>query len=927
MCPGSAPVPWGRSPEIDDLIQRLQETLDQLASLTAADAVLDREGRTLLLPAGQARLRHEEAQRQSAILDALPANIALLDAEGRVVAVNESWRRFARANAFADPAVGLGANYLDIFSRVRGDQAVDARRIADGIRAILAGETESFSIDYPCPSPTEERWFLLLVSPLDDGTSRGAIVMHLDVTEQRRVSGEWRASELRFRQMADNIREAFFLQDIDSGRMLYVSPAYAEIWGRSCESLYAKPDSWRDAIAPEDHDAMQEKLKQGMPAVRLDLDFRILRPDGAARWVSARIYPIRDEQGRLVRTAGIVADVTDRMRAEERIRRLNRVLAVLSGINAVIVRVRDRDELFREACRLAVEAGAFKMAWIGTIDPQSLEGSVVAWQGVESEYIDKIRLSARDDAVERDRPASRAVREGRPVVCNDLAADPAVAPFRDELLAQGFRSMGCFPLAPDGRREAVLVLLSADCEAFDDDEVKLLTELASDISFGLDHIEKARALDYLAYYDVLTGLANRTLLLDRMANHLRRAEEGAHKLAVFIFDLQRFRHVNESLGRPAGDMLLKQVAGWLTRNAGDANWVARVGADRFAVVLPDMADDAEAVAYIEKTMDAMMARPFHLSDAVLRVAAKVGVALYPDHGGDADTLLRHAEAALRGAKAGGDRYLFYTAGMTAAAAGRLTLETQMRQALERDEFVLHYQPKASLATGGLTGAEALIRWNAPNDGLVRPDRFIAMLEETGLIVDVGRWALRRAIADTLRWRATGLPSLRVAVNVSALQLRSRGFVAELDKLLGVDPQAAAGLELEITESVIMEDLRHSVATLEAIRAMGVRVAIDDFGTGFSSLSYLAKLPLDTLKIDRSFVIGMTAGPEGLALITTIVGLAHSLKLTAIAEGVETEDQSRLLRLLNCDEMQGNLFGLPVPGDVFEARFLPAAADA
>jgi diguanylate cyclase (GGDEF)-like protein/PAS domain S-box-containing protein len=649
MGPGSAPVPWGRSPEIDDLTLRLRETLDRLASLTAADAVLDREGRMLLLPEGQARLRQEEAHRQAAILDALPANIALLDAEGRVVSVNEAWRQFARANAFVDPALGLGMNYLDICAKVRGDHAVDARRVADGIRAILAGESDSFSIDYPCHSPTERRWFLLLVTPLAEGEVRGAVVMHLDVTEQRRVSGEWRASELRFRQMADNIREAFFLQDIDSGGMLYVSPAYAEIWGRSCESLYAKPDSWRDAIAPEDRDAMQEKLRRGMPADRLDLDFRILRPDGAVRWVSARIYPIRDDQGRLVRTAGIVADVTERMRAEERVRRLNRVLAVLTGINTVIVRVHDRDELFREACRLAVDAGAFKLAWIGTIDPQSLEGAVVAWHGVETEYIEKIRLTARDDAVERDRPASRAVREARPVICNDLATDPAVAPFRDDLLRQGYRSMGCFPLSPAGRPEAVLVLLSADSAAFDDDEVKLLTELASDISFALDHIEKAHALDYLAYYDVLTGLANRTLLLDRMSNHLRGVDADVRKLAVFMFDLQRFRHVNESLGRSAGDALLKQVAGWLTRNAGDANWVARISADRFAVVLPDIADEAAATAYIEKTMDAMMARPFHLNDAVLRVAAKVGIALFPDHGADADTLLRHAEAALRGA--------------------------------------------------------------------------------------------------------------------------------------------------------------------------------------------------------------------------------------------------------------------------------------
>jgi diguanylate cyclase (GGDEF)-like protein/PAS domain S-box-containing protein len=925
MCPGGAPVPWGLNPEIDALVLRLRETVDRLASLTAADTVLDREGRTLLLPLGQERWRHEEAARQSAILDALPANIALLDAESRIVSVNAAWRKFARSNAFVGAGCGVGADYLAICLKVRGDQAADAIRVAAGIRAVLSGETRSFSIDYPCHSPTQHRWFQLLVTPLDEGRGHGAVVMHLDVTERREAASQRQASEQRFLQMADNIRDMFFLQEIDSGRMLYVSPAYAEIWGRSCESLYAKPDSWEDAIDPADRGAIRLQLRKGMPAVRLDLDFRVIRPDGSVRWVSARIFPVKDESGRLVRTAGIVTDVTERKRAEERIRRLNRVLAVLSGINGVIVRVRDRDELFREACRIAVEAGAFKLAWIGAIDPKTLEGSIAAWQGVEADYIDKIRLSARDDAVEKDRPASRAAREGRPVICNDLLTDPAVAQFRHELLAQGYRSLGCFPLAPQGNPEAVLVLLSADPEAFDEDEVKLLTELASDISFALDHIEKARALDYLAFYDVLTGLANRTLLLDRMTSIIRGAAAGEGRLAVFLFDLQRFRHVNDSLGRSAGDALLKQVAGWLTRNSGDSNWVARVGADRFAVVLPDMADEAGAAAYIEKTMDAMLARPFHLNDSVLRVATKVGIALFPDHGGDADTLLRHAEAALRSAKASGERSLFYTPGMTAAAAGRLTLETQLRQALERDEFVLHYQPKADLASGQLTGAEALIRWNDPGEGLVPPNRFIPMLEETGLIVDVGRWALRQAIEDTLRWRAAGLPALRVAANVSALQLRGRGFVTELKNFLSIDPQAAAGLELEITESVIMEDLRNNVASLQAVRAMGVTIAIDDFGTGFSSLSYLAKLPLDSLKIDRSFVLGMSTGPEGLALISTIVGLAHSLRLSAVAEGVETEDQARLLRLLNCDQMQGNLFGLPVPAAAFEARFVKGAA--
>jgi len=286
----------------------------------------------------------------------------------------------------------------------------------------------------------------------------------------------------------------------------------------------------------------------------------------------------------------------------------------------------------------------------------------------------------------------------------------------------------------------------------------------------------------------------------------------------------------------------------------------------------------------------------------MRPCSRAGGALFPDDGADADTLYRNAEAALKRAKRDGERFLFYTQGMTDAAAGKLTMESQLRDALAQEEFVLHYQPKVSLASGRVTSTEALIRWNDPRTGLVPPMRFIPILEETGLIHGVGRWALGRAIDDYLRWKGAGLPAVRVAVNVSPLQLRNRSFIDEIKQVVGRDPHAAAGLELEITESLIMEDVKHSIATLRAIREMGVTIAIDDFGTGFSSLSYLSRLPVDTLKIDRAFVTDMTAGPEGLALVSTIISLAHSLKLTVVAEGVETEEQSRLLRLLSC----GNL---------------------
>jgi EAL domain-containing protein (putative c-di-GMP-specific phosphodiesterase class I) len=259
--------------------------------------------------------------------------------------------------------------------------------------------------------------------------------------------------------------------------------------------------------------------------------------------------------------------------------------------------------------------------------------------------------------------------------------------------------------------------------------------------------------------------------------------------------------------------------------------------------------------------------------------------------------------------------------MNELVAGKLTLENQLRQALQRGEFVLHYQPKVNLVSGRMSSAEALIRWNKPKEGLVAPGLFIGVLEEIGLIHEVGRWAMGQASLDYQRWHAAGLQPVRIAVNVSALQLRNRAFCDEVRQLTESHDQAAAGLELEITESLIMEDVKHSISSLQTLRALGLTVAIDDFGTGFSSLSYLSKLPVDTLKIDRSFVVDMTLTSEGLALVSTIINLAHALKLKVVAEGVETQEQARLLRLLNCDEMQGFLYSRPVPADRFEALFL------
>jgi EAL domain-containing protein (putative c-di-GMP-specific phosphodiesterase class I) len=314
---------------------------------------------------------------------------------------------------------------------------------------------------------------------------------------------------------------------------------------------------------------------------------------------------------------------------------------------------------------------------------------------------------------------------------------------------------------------------------------------------------------------------------------------------------------------------------------------------------------------------------FRHGNAAFRIGCRVGVAVFPEDGATADTLLKSAEAALSKAKAGGDQYLFYSQKMIETAVGRLSLEMRLRLALDRKEYVLHYQPKVNLRNSNLTGVEALIRWNDPATGMVAPGHFIPILEETGLIYEVGLWAIRQAIQDYLRWRSVNPCAPPISVNVSLLQLRNSAFLSDLQGAINVDPHASAGLELEITESMIMKDVKTAVATLRAIRTMGMKIAIDDFGTGFSSLSYLAKLPIDAIKIDRSFVTDMTKGPEGLALVSMIVNLARSLKLHVVAEGVETEDQANLLRLLNCDEAQGFLFCKPLPTKMFENEYIKA----
>jgi diguanylate cyclase (GGDEF)-like protein/PAS domain S-box-containing protein len=764
----------------------------------------------------------------------------------------------------------------------------------------------------------------LTVSPIRHGGGWIFSSFIRDLTERKQAEQALVQLRRRSELILESVGEGIHGIDTD-GRIIFENSAAAKLLGYTVEELCGK-------LA---HDTMHHSRKDGTPLPVEHCAIHAAKHDGVVRTVEDEVFwrkdgssfpveyttgPIRNERNEITGAVVAFRDITDRKESENKIRRLNRVYAVLSGINTLIMRVRNREELFKEACRIAVEQGGFRMSLICIADRSAMKIVPVASAGKDEELLTAVKgmLSSSEGAP--NTMVARAMMEKRAIVSNDSQSDPQVLLGR-KYAKSGVRSVAVLPLIVSKEPVGVLALYASEIEFFREEEIKLLTDLTSNISFALDHIEKEEKLNYLAYYDVLTGLANRSLFLERVAQYARGAANGKHNLALVLFDLERFKNINDSLGVPAGDALLRQVAEWLTRVVGDANLLARLGSDHFAVVLPELTQGQDVRQLVEAAMDNLLDHPFRLDDAVFRIAAKAGIALFPDHGPNAQTLFKNAEAALKIAKATGERYLFYTQKMSASVAGKLTLENKLRRALDNEEFVLYYQPKVNLRSGKLAGAEALLRWNDPETGLVAPGRFIPVLEETGLIYDVGRWAMRKAIEDYLRWRDAGPATVRIAVNVSPLQLRNRSYLAEIEQAIGVDAQAAAGLELEITEGVIMGDVKHSISILQAIRKMGITVAIDDFGTGFSSLSYLAKLPVDTVKVDRSFVVDMTTGPSGLSLMSTIISLAHSLNLKVVAEGVETDEQSRLLRLLGCDEMQGFVFSKPVPSEIFESRYL------
>jgi diguanylate cyclase (GGDEF)-like protein/PAS domain S-box-containing protein len=921
----TANITWLRPPSPQDdsgeessvLVRTLRKADERLDELHAgsADPVVEPEGTSFLLHRAQVDALSVGAARRAAVMNALPAHIILVDMQGRSISWSDAGRQLDCFNPLIDTnyGLGLGLDYLAAYDGAPLDSSSQIQRVATGIRSVLAGKASRYCCEYVTRSNLEERWYLVTVTPMNEDYPTGAVVVYLDITGQKQ--GE--AHSRRFGAAMDAMVDGILLVSRSTMRFVHANDAACRMLGLTRgEMLALGPEEALGTSAVELQSSYDILIESGIDAEPIEM----LRPgvDGVIAWIEVRRRAQYTGDGWTIVT--FLRDVTERKIAENRIACLNRVHAMLSGINTLIVHERDRKSLMKKACRIAVEDGGLRLSMMALIDRATSKFMPVGLASKDKRLRSAVRSALEACEGVPTSMVKQAIREKRAVVSNDSQRDPKVA-FAKLHVVFGVRSMAIFPLIIANEVIGVLSLYADECQFFHEEEVKLLTELTNDVAFAVDHIEKQERLEYLASYDVVTGLANRSLFMDRVAQLLRRLEGNGLVHALLLIDLHAFRNVNDGLGRSVGDALLRQVAGWLKCNILETNLVSRVGVDHFAVLLPGVGSQSDLGMFLERLVTGFANHPFILNGAEFRITARVGVSLYPEAGAEVDSLLKHAEAALKKAKASGDRYLFYTRNMSDAIAGKLTLESRLHQALDKDQFVLFYQPKMHLASGRITGVEALIRWNDPQSGLVMPDHFIGILEEKGMIREVGRWVLRKAVADHLRWRRAGLNSVRVAVNVSPLQLRNPGFVNEVEQVIAVDSFAAAGLELEMTESLVMEDIKHNIESLEAIRSMGVFLAIDDFGTGFSSLSYLAKLPVHTLKIDRSFISDLTTGPEAIALVSTIIKLGHSMNLNVVAEGVETEQQSRLLRLLKCDEIQGYLSSMPMSSKIFEARYL------
>jgi diguanylate cyclase (GGDEF)-like protein/PAS domain S-box-containing protein len=664
--------------------------------------------------------------------------------------------------------------------------------------------------------------------------------------------------------------------------MEFVSDGFERLTGyRVSDILHNHRIRFEDLIHPDDRarmrDAMAEVEGEGEP---FDVEYRIVHADSTLRWVWERGIGVYDGSPRPIAYEGLIQDITARRLAE----------------HAVIEAERRYRGLFDNALE-----GIFRTSPDGHI----IEANPALAQICGFDSVDELVRSCRDIGAQ-----IYVDPERREKFMHLVAVRGSVSGFESQI----------------HRKNGDVIWISENARAVVDDNGKVhaYEGMLEDITER--KLYQAR-IEQQANYDTLTGLANRSLLQDRLQQSMLACSTYGSHLAVAFIDLDRFKFINDSLGHHIGDELLKCIAKRLISCVRDIDTVARLGGDEFVILISDQAGNPDSLGKMMERILSVVAEPWLIAQGEFNVTASVGVARYPDDGADAQTLLKHADTAMYRAKdKGRNGVQFFTNDLNVRMIENLEMESKLRRALEREQFLLHYQPRIDLRSGACVGAEALIRWQVSPQEVISPSRFIPLAEETGLIVPIGRWVLETACRQNKTWQDMGLAPMVVSVNVSARQFHQDDFVQTVVAVLQKTGLEARYLEIELTESMVMHDAEKLVAMLDELKRIGVQMSVDDFGTGYSSLSYLKRFPVDRLKIDRSFVQDLMSDSDDATIVRTIIALGHNLGLHIVAEGVETAEQRDFLRQNGCDEAQGYFFGRPGPNADFIARASATSLD-
>ncbi|MDX1154326.1 EAL domain-containing protein [Sinorhizobium medicae] len=649
-------------------------------------------------------------------------------------------------------------------------------------------------------------------------------------------------------------------------------------------------------------------LETGEPI--FGIEERAIVTKGRDRWLMTSKVPLRSKSGKIIGIVGISRDITDRKSAE-------RLLEGQARLLEMIAKGKPLTEFFNELVLLieALLPGIKGSILLLSEDGRHLlHGAAPSLDRAYSAAVHALEIGPNAGS------CGTAAWRGEQVIVSDVYADPLWADYALLLKSSGLRSCWSTPILSRERKVLGTFALYAHEVATPCEQEQELIAMAAHLA-GIA-IERKRAEDrisFLAHHDALTGLPNRVLFEEQVDGMLEEIRERDQCAVLAFLDLDNFKLINDSLGHAAGDELLKAVAGRMRASVRKADFVVRVGGDEFIILLNGLPKERDIVLSRLEDIRSAIAMPLQLQGRSLQVSCSMGVACFPNQGRTAGELLANADMAMYRAKElGRDNIQVFTEEMAARAHERLQWQEELREALAGEEFLLHFQPQMNLGTGRIFAAEALLRWNHPVRGIISPSVFIPLAEETGLIVPIGDWALRAACRQLKAWQDAGLPPLIISVNVSARQFRERNWASRVAEILKETGLEARYLELELTESLIMQDVPGAIATMHALEAIGVHLAIDDFGTGYSSLSALKRFPVRRLKIDRSFVTDIPLDADDMAITSAIISLAQKLGLRVIAEGVESEAQVEFLQKAGCDEIQGYFFSRPLSAEAFES---------